>query len=115
MEKREQQQEARAVTKEEKAYVMSFGSIGCIVSNIYFNAPGTPYDVHHLVGGGRKGWLFTIPLSPWFHRGVPNIGVSQKRMAELYGPSLAKSKAAFEDRFGSEEFLLDETKRLLSK
>lgn len=76
----------------EKRRILAFGSIGCIVSNLYKNAPGTPYDVHHL---NRDGHLNTIPLHPWYHRAVPNEGVSQKQMTELYGPSLAKNKKAF--------------------
>lgn len=98
------------MNKAEKRRILSFGSIGCIVSNLYKNEPHTPYDVHHL---NRDGHLNTIPLSPWFHRGVPNTGVSQKRMRELYGPSLAINKREFEAVFGTEEFLLAETNRLL--
>jgi hypothetical protein len=102
------------MTLAEKKRILAFSSIGCIVSYLYKDAPGTPHDVHHLTQGGRRhGDLYTIPLSPWYHRGVPNEGVSQKKMTELYGPSLAKNKKAFVKEFGSESFLLDRVNELL--
>jgi len=102
------------MTKAEKARILSFGNIGCIVSNVYFNEPGTPYDVHHLtIAGRRLGHMHTVPLSPWFHRGVPLPGKSQAWMTENYGPSLAKSKAAFERAFCTELELLAKTNELL--
>ena len=102
------------MTKAEKSRILSFGSIGCIVSNLYFDAPGTPYDVHHLTECGRRmGWLYTIPLAPWYHRGVPLQGMSQKWMTENYGPSLAKSKSEFVEAFGTELQLLAKVNKML--
>lgn len=39
--------------------------------------------------------------------------LSQKAMRELYGPSFAKSKAEFEEAFGTEQKLLEETNKWL--
>lgn len=95
-------------TKAEQARLDAFRHIGCIVS-------GSPeYDVHHLTEGGRRlGHLHTIPLHPWFHRGIPFDGVSQSDMERSYGPSLAKNKAAFEESFGDEKTLLEQTNERL--
>jgi hypothetical protein len=38
---------------------------------------------------------------------------SEEEMTRIYGPSFAKSRAAFEAAFGSEEYLLEETDRWL--
>lgn len=98
------------MTKAERQRIESFRNIGCIVSG------SSEYDVHHLTEGGRRlGHLFTIPLHPWFHRGVPEDGWSQSAMEQAFGPSLAKSKRAFVERFGTEAQLLQKVNERLSK
>jgi Recombination enhancement, RecA-dependent nuclease len=89
--------------------------VGCIVTRLYFGLYAPP-DIHHLTAGGRRlGDEFTIPLSPWYHRGVPIEGMTQKETTEIMGPSLAKSRRAFEDRFGSQWSLLEATNAVLAK
>lgn len=97
-------------TKAEQARFDAFRHIGCIVSG------SREYEVHHLTDGGRRlGHAFSIPLHPWYHRGVPYAGFSQAAMTERFGPSLAKSKPQFESKFGSELELLELTNKKLER
>lgn len=87
--------------------------LGCIVTRLYFDSYAAP-DIHHLTSGGRRiGDEHTIPLSPWYHRGVPIDGMSQAETERIYGPSLAKNRKAFEARFGTQEWLLEQTERAI--
>lgn len=87
--------------------------LGCIASRIAGLGYAAP-DIHHLTEGGRRlGHDHTIPLSPWFHRGVAPHGMSQAEAETKWGPSLAKSKRAFTARFGTERELLEQVNTLL--
>lgn len=90
-------------------------AIGCIVSRIYFNR-WEPAEIHHLVEGRKRlGHQFTIPLSPWFHRGIPPLpNMRPSEATKEIGPSLALSKRDFVSRFKTERELLEETDKLLS-
>lgn len=89
-------------------------SIGCIVSRLYFNR-WEPAEIHHLVEGRKRlGHQFTIPLSAWFHRGVPPMEMRPSEATKALGPSLALSKREFVARFTTERELLEETNKLLS-
>lgn len=90
-------------------------ALGCIVSRLYFDR-WEPADIHHLVEGRKRlGHQFTIPLSPWFHRGVPpRFDMRPSEATEKLGPSLARSKKDFVERFMSERELLAETNRLIA-
>lgn len=90
-------------------------ALGCVVSKIYFNR-WEPAEIHHLVEGRKRlGHQFTIPLSPWFHRGVPPLPDMRPSEAEkLIGPSLARSKREFVAQFMTERELLEETNKLIS-
>lgn len=90
--------------------------IGCVICSVYFQRPGTPGQVHHLLSGGRRiGHDATIYLHPWFHAGEPPTSrlrgrVGQLTIAEatrIYGPSLAHDRPEFEARFGTEQQLLE--------
>lgn len=92
--------------------------IGCIVSRklgLGWVAP----DMHHICDSGYRrlsgGNRATIPLSPWFHRGVPPEGMTQTEAAEILGPSLALHKREFKKRFGTERELLAEVDALVIK
>jgi hypothetical protein len=88
-------------------------ALGCVVSRVYFNR-WEPAEIHHLVEGRKRlGHQFTIPLSPWFHRGVPPAELRPSQATELLGPSLAMSKRAFVDRFDTERHLLEQTNKLI--
>jgi hypothetical protein len=90
-------------------------ALGCVVSKIYFNR-WEPAEIHHLVEGRKRlGHQFTIPLSPWFHRGIPPLHDMRPSDAEKQiGPSLARSKREFTCRFGTERELLERTNNLLA-
>ncbi len=86
---------------------------GCIVCRLVHGS-FMPNDVHHITRGGRRlGDRYTIPLGAWYHRAVPENGLTPQQMRDIYGPSFAESKAEFETRFGTEEYLLQETDRWL--
>jgi len=89
-------------------------ALGCVVSKIYFNR-WEPAEIHHLVEGRKRlGHQFTIPLSPWFHRGVPPLpDMRPSEATKQLGPSLALSKREFVARFMSERQLLEKTNELI--
>lgn len=71
--------------------------------------------MHHLVEGGKRlGHLFTIPLSPWYHRIVVPSGMVEKEAYDMFGPTLEKHKREFVARFGTEHELLRMTNELLA-
>jgi hypothetical protein len=88
-------------------------ALGCIVSRLYFDR-WEPAEIHHLVEGRKRlGHQFTIPLSPWFHRGVPPADLRPSEATQLLGPSLAMSKRSFVERFDTERNLLEQTNKLI--
>ena len=104
---------SKPATKAEKARYAKLKEMGCIIANLRMSAC-YGVEVQHLTSGGRRiGNLHTIPLCPWHHRGQLPHGLTSSQAALKYGPSFAKSRKQFEETFGSEEFLLAETNRLL--
>lgn len=101
-------------TASERARYESLKNLGCIVNRLYFDRYIAP-QIHHMTSGGRRISNFhTIPLSPWLHQAwIPQDCKTKTEATDKYGPSLETSKRDFEARFGSEEFLLAETNRLL--
>jgi hypothetical protein len=100
-------------TKTEQERWILFREIGCIVCRRYYHIV-EPADVHHLLSGGkRRGHHATIPLCPYHHRGIPIDGMSNDRMRARLGPSLALQSKAFHAKFGSDDYLLEETEKEL--
>lgn len=90
-------------------------AMGCIVSRLYFDR-WEPAEIHHLVEGRKRlGHQFTIPLSPWFHRGVPPADLRPSEAAKILGPSLAMSKRDFVARFDTERNLLAKVDELIAR
>lgn len=91
-------------------------ALGCVISRVFFDR-WEPAEIHHLVEGRKRlGHQSTIPLSPWFHRGVPpQFDMRPSEAEKQIGPSLARNKRAFVERFGSERELLDKTNALISQ
>lgn len=84
--------------------------LGCVASWME-GFPMMPAEIHHLNEGGkagqkRRGDEFTIPLSPWHHRGVVMTGHTRASMREQFGPSLAHESRAFRERYGTDDELL---------
>ncbi len=91
-------------------------ALGCVVSRLIDVGRWEPAEIHHLVEGRKRlGHQFTIPLSPWFHRGIPSsFDVRPSQATKALGPSLALNKRAFVDRFGRERQLLELTNELIA-
>jgi len=70
--------------------------------------------VHHIVDKGYRrlsgGDDSTIPLCEWHHQGYPvqgALGLTVAQMENVYGPSLAHKKKAFNAEYGGERRLLE--------
>ena len=70
--------------------------------------------VHHIVDNGYRrlsgGHQSTIPLCEWHHQGYPvqgALGLTVGEMENVYGPSLAHKKRAFNAEYGGERKLLE--------
>lgn len=89
-------------------------ALGCVVSRVYFNR-WEPAEIHHLVEGRKRlGHQSTIPLSPWFHRGIPpRFDMRPSEAEQELGPSLARNKRLFVARFTTEKELLEQTNKLI--
>ena len=89
-------------------------ALGCVVSRVFFGR-WEPAEIHHLVEGRKRlGHQFTIPLSPWFHRGVPpQMDMRPSEAIEKIGPSLALSKRDFVSKYGTERELLEQTNKMI--
>jgi hypothetical protein len=94
-------------TKEEAARWDDFRLVGCIACWM-LGHPETPYDVQHLLSGGRRvSHLWTIPLCPAHHRNV-------EFSPSLHIASIARNPRTFREVFGSDNDLLLLTNRLLA-
>lgn len=96
----------RAPNKAEKEWMDSISQLGCVVCLHFFGA-GSPAEVHHINGKTKAGCHFqTIPLCFKHHReGIDN---------DLY-TSRHPFKAKFINRYGTEESLLELTKKYLGE
>lgn len=109
---------SKKATKDEQARYAALKELNCIVCHLdgQGNVICGRHEIHHLTSGGRRiGNDKTIPLGAYHHRGVILNGYTGKRMEIVFGPSFAKSKRAFETRFGTEEYLLEQTNKLLGE
>lgn len=79
---------------------------GCVVCHLHLRGLFTPCAVHHLLtdGGRRIGHLSTIGLCPSHHNGGQNT---------RHAVSRHPHKREFENRYGTEEFLLDALRKLI--
>lgn len=90
------------MTKAERQWIESILELGCIVC-LLFRGVRTPAEVHHLLRAGRRlGHLFTIPLCYWHHR-------SGRNDEEVV--SRDQCVRRFEQRYGKESYLLEQTKK----
>lgn len=89
-------------TKAEQQWMDAITDLGCIVC-LMADRGYVPPCVHHMLRGGRRiGHLSTIPLCHLHHQGGMNTPMYVSRHP---------FKREFERRYGSEEFLLKETRR----
>ena len=93
-------------TVAEKDWMARIVALGCIICRIEGKG-ATPAEVHHMLSGGRRmGHLFTIPLCHAHHR-------SGRNDAEVV--SRDQNQRRFEQRYGTEEFLLAKTRELIGR
>jgi len=82
-------------TAEERRRMNLFRTTGCMLTWLKFGKKVFAECHHITMAGKRYGHWFTIPLSPWYHRGVPDIGRTKDDMRAEYGASLADGRRAF--------------------
>lgn len=68
---------------------------GCVLTWLKFGYRVNAECHHITVARKRLGPNYTIPLSPWYHRGVTEPGFSQRDMRRDFGASLADGSKAF--------------------
>lgn len=95
----------RTPTAEESAWMCAIAELGCIACWID-GQPPRPTAIHHMLSGGRRiGHLYTLPLcDPGHHQNGASIGLISRH----------PWKARFEDRYGSEDYLLERSKKMVA-
>lgn len=97
----------RTPTKEERDWMDAARSVGCIACVVSgrirpFTVPSEYTAIHHIDGKTKPGaHLLTIPLCPDHH---------QNGEIRIHG-----RRKVFIDWFGTEEFLLEETREFVKK
>lgn len=82
-------------TAEEQARIDRMMTLGCILTLVR-ELPRVNAECHHLiVGNKRMGALYTIPLSPWYHRAVCLPGWTPIQMRFELGPSITHGSKVF--------------------
>jgi hypothetical protein len=93
-------------TNLERAWMDAITQIGCIVCLLFERVPGAPGCPHHLLtdGGRRRGHLDTICLcDPGHHQNSPTPAKVSRH----------PNKARFEKAYGTEESLLERSRRIV--
>jgi hypothetical protein len=68
---------------------------GCMLTWLKFGKKKYA-EIHHItMPGKRLGHAYTIPLSPWYHRGTCDPGKTKDEMRAKYGASLADGTRVF--------------------
>lgn len=97
---------SHSATKEEKEWMDAIVQLGCIVCRLHLGVK-TPAEVHHIDGKVKPGaHLNTIPLCPNHHR----AGLATPMCVSRH-----PYKAQFIERYGSEEYLHEQTSSLIVK
>jgi len=94
------------MTKAEQSWMSAISRLGCVVCHLAGHT-GTPAEIHHLLSGGRRiGHKATIPLCVGHHR------APEKASGKI---ARHPTRVAFVLEYGSEEYLLAETQRLVAE
>lgn len=102
-------------TKAQQARFDALREIGCICCWNFAGVRVEP-EIHHLTAGFKRlGHDFTIPLSPYHHRGVIPLNATKEQMLERFGPSLALNKREFVRVFGTERQLLETVNAMIER
>lgn len=97
---------APAPNAAERKRIDAMMQMGCALTWIKFGRRINAECHHITVARKRLGPLYTIPLSSWYHRGVPDSGCSQRDMRRDFGASLADGSKAFQESHGITELEL---------
>lgn len=108
-------------TKDDRQRERAARKLGCILSRRRLAAglpvpKQGPVDIDHLVKPGKRlGHSMSIPLHPWYHRGVvPYPCTSKAEARELYGAAVSDGSKAFLASHGVTRMeLYAETQKLL--
>lgn len=93
-------------TKSESNRIDRMLRLGCIITRLKFGTY-SPAECHHIVDGYRLGHWWSLPLNPWYHRGVfDSRNASRVDMERVYGPSIAHGIPPFVDAHGKTEIEL---------
>lgn len=83
--------------------IKQVGCVPCWLNGVEFN----PCTIQHVVEGRKRlGHEWTYGSCCWHHQGYPLEGLNERESEEIAGPSLAKSRRKFAERFGSERELV---------
>lgn len=101
-------------TKAERAHIerIKHGLCVCCVRNVLrglARADQEGCDAHHLlVGGRRRGHLYTLGLCAWHHRSIrPTKYRTDAEATRALGPSLANGSKPFHATYGTDDELLE--------
>lgn len=105
----------RQQIKDRMARVRELPCIACQIRGV---VQPNKTEAHHCNAGGnagqkRRGDEFVLPLCQHHHRSVQKLGWTSIEMAEVYGPSLAKSSKRFRASFGTDDELLVMVNKML--
>ena len=92
-------------------------AIGCVCCALDGRL-GVPGDIHHILSGGRRiSHRHTICLDPWHHRSVKpsDTKLTTVRFKEVYGPALDANPKEFQQRYGTQQELLEIQEALIQK
>lgn len=82
-------------TAAEKRRMDLFRVTGCMLTWLKFGKK-VPAECQHItMFGKRYGHWYTIPLSKWYHRGIPDKGRTKAEMRAEYGAALTDGRHAF--------------------
>lgn len=97
----------------------SIAWLGCVACLLDYRF-NEPCQIHHGLKSGRRpngqaAHWYTVGLCPWHHQGIANRDIPVGKCREIFGPSLAKEKKAFIERYGTDSELVALQNKLLAR
>lgn len=96
----------KATNAAERKHMARVCALGCIICDLFFDAPSTPCEIHHLTTrrgfGARSKHTEVLPLCPFHHR----LGGK--------GEAVHSGVKSWEERFDTQENLLAKVNLMLS-
>ena len=93
--------------------MQELGCVACQMNGVV----GVPADIHHVLSGGRRiSHSHVLALCPYHHRSVkPDTKLTTVRFKEIYGPALDANPKEFQQRYGTQQELLEIQEALIQK